>query len=154
MSALQQVRAAASAGSDGITYLPHAVCVSSMLATWVMLCTAPSWPSPHFACHHKHAGDSENSIKALPPSTSEGRKVLLATCQSVDSTRELHGERLHATMRLPRRFRGQATPPRLCPPLLVRPKQESSLSTGLCDLFASVPTRNIGRSWLSHAEVR
>ena len=95
-------RAATSEGRDGIKYLPHPVCLSSMLGTWVMLCTAPSWPSPHFACRHKHAGDSEKSIEALPPSTFEGRRVVVATCQSADSRRELHGERQHAATRLPR----------------------------------------------------
>ena len=99
VSALQQVRAVPTSSTF------HLQCVSSMLGTWVMLCTAPSWPSPHFACRHKHAGDSENSIEALPPSTSEGRREVVATCQSADSTREQLGERQHATTRLPRDLR-------------------------------------------------
>ena len=96
VSALQQARAVPTSNTF------HMQCLSSMLGTWVMLCTAPSWPSPHFACRHKHAGDSENSIELLPPSTSEGRREVVATCQSADATREPHGERQHATTRHPR----------------------------------------------------
>ena len=96
VSALQQVRAVM------IQNTFHMRSVSSILATWVMLGTMPSWPPPHFACCHKQAGDSEKSIEELPPSTFEGGRMVVATCQSADSTRELHGERQHAATRLPR----------------------------------------------------